>query len=332
MIGIKGMIRLIAVGAVIATVWQASAYAQGAENYPNRPIKMVVPFAAGGGIDQTARIVALRMSEELGQQVVIENQGGGGGTIASSNVARSAPDGYTLIYHSVSSAVVNGVLYKNLSYDPVNGFVPVSLATRFPLVLIVNPKVAAKTLPEFIALLKKEPNKFNYGSSGVGSAIHLAAELFKSTAKVEITHVPYRGTSAAMTDLLAGNIEMLIDGVPPQIGNIEAGKVRALAVTTTTRSLALPEVPTMIEAGVQGYDIPFWTGIFAPAKTPKPIIDRLESAISKAIRHPDTQKRLRTIGTEGVGSTAAELEKFWKDQIQVYDRIVKTSGITLDKK
>lgn len=330
MIRIRSIVKSAALGLAIGLASHASASAQGSGNYPDRPIKLVVPFAAGGGIDQTARIVAQRMSEELGQQVVIENQGGGGGTIASSNVARAIPDGYTLIYHSVSSAVVNGVVYKNLNYDPVNGFAPVSLATRFPLVLIVNPKVPAKTLPEFIALLKKEPNKLNYGSSGPGSAIHLAAELFKSTAKVDIAHVPYRGTSAALTDLLAGNIQMLIDGVPPQVGNIESGNVRALAVTTTTRSEALPDVPTMIEAGVPGYDIPFWTAIFAPANTPKPIIDRLQSAAAKAVRHPETQKRLKDIGTEGVGSTSEELDKFWKDQIALYSGIVKSSGIRLD--
>jgi tripartite-type tricarboxylate transporter receptor subunit TctC len=317
-----------AIGAIGGVGMVPTARAQPA--YPSRPIRLVVPFAAGGGIDLNARITAAKLSEELGQQVIVENQGGGGGTVASSSVARAAPDGHTLVFHSVSSAVVNAVVFNKLPYDPIKDFVAVSLATRFPLVMIVNPDVPARTLPEFIALLKANPGKYNYGSSGTGSAIHLAGELFKSLAGVDIVHIPYKGTSAVLPDLIGGRVAMLLDGVPPQVANIKGGKVRALAVTTTTRSPTLPDVPTMIEGGVPGYDIPFWTAIFAPAGTPPAIVARLSDAMGKVMKQPDTVAQLEKLGTEAVGSSSRELDAFWRQQLEVYGRIVKERGIQLD--
>ena len=299
-------------------------------SYPSRPIKLVVPFAAGGGIDLNARIVASKLSEDLGQQVIVENRGGGGGTVASSAVARAEPDGYTLVFHSVSSAVVNAVVFSKLSYDPVKDFVPVSLATRFPLVLIIDPEIPARTLKEFIDLLKANPGKYNYGSSGTGSAIHLAGELFKTLANVDIVHIPYKGTSAVLPDLIGGRVAMMLDGVPPQVANIKTGKVRALAVTTTARSSALPDVPTMIEGGVPGYDIPFWTGIFAPSGTPQPVVARLSESMGKVMKQPDTLAQFEKLGTEPVGSTSEELHSFWHQQLEVYGKIVKDRGIQLD--
>ena len=296
-----------------------------------KPIRLLVPFAVGGGIDLMARITAQRLSEQLGQQVVVENQGGGGGTIASAAVARAAPDGYTLVFHSVSSAVVNAVTLPDLSYDPIGGFAPVSLAVRFPLVMVINPDVPAAGLREFVALLKANPGKYSYGSSGTGTGIHIAGELFKSIAQVDIVHIPYKGTSAALTDVLAGRVAMLIDGVPPQVANINSGKVRALAVTTTTRSAVLPTVPTMVEAGIAGYDIPFWTAIFAPAKTPKAVIDRIAAETSRAMKQPDTVKRLQELGAEGVGSTPEELERFWRQQLALYGTIVKNANIRVER-
>jgi tripartite-type tricarboxylate transporter receptor subunit TctC len=319
---------MLAASALGAASLMSRAVAQ--PEFPSRPIKLVVPFAAGGGIDLNARITAAKLSEELGQQVVVENQGGGGGTVASSSVARSTPDGHTLVFHSVSSAVVNAVVFKKLPYDPINDFVPVSLATRFPLVMIVNPDVPAKSLQEFVALLKANPGKFNYGSSGTGSAIHLAGELFKSLAGVDIVHIPYKGTSAVLPDLIGGRVAMLLDGVPPQVANIKAGKVRALAVTTTDRSGALPDVPTMIEGGVAGYDIPFWTAIFAPAGTPPAVVARLSDAMGKVMRQPDTRAQLEKLGTDAVGSTSQALDTFWRQQLEVYGKIVKERGIQLD--
>lgn len=323
----RGLLALAA-GAALALP-AISTHAQDAANFPSKPIKMVVPFSAGGGIDLIARIAAQKMTEVLGQTVVVDNQGGGGGVVASRNVARAPADGYTLIFHSVSSAVVNAQVYSNLGYDPV-GFVPVSLVAEFPLVMIINPNVPAKDMKEFIALAKANPGKFSYGSSGVGSGIHLAGELFRTLAGVDIQHIPYKGTSAALTDVLGGRIEMLIDGVPPQVGNIAQGRVRPLAVTTRTRSAVLPNVPTMLESGLAGYDIPFWVAIYAPPGTPRPIVDKLSAAISKSMKDPATIAKLKEAGTESVGSTPEQLDKFWKEQLAIYGRIAKTANIKLE--
>jgi tripartite-type tricarboxylate transporter receptor subunit TctC len=245
-------------------------------------------------------------------------------------VAKSPADGYTLVFHSVSSAVVNAQVYKDLGYDPVGAFTPVSLVAQFPLVMIVNNGVPAQNLKEFIALLKANPTKYSYGSSGVGSAIQFASELFRSMAGVQIQHVPYKGTSAALTDLLGGRIAMLLDGVPPQVDNIKSGRVRALGVTTLQRSSALPQVPTLAEAGLPGYNIPFWVGVYAPAATPKPIVDKLSAAIAKSVLDPATAARFKQTGADPVGSTPQELDKFWKEQMALYARIAKDANIKLE--
>ncbi len=299
-------------------------------DWPTKPIRLIVPFAAGGGVDLMARITAQQLSAQLGQPVVVENQTGAGGTIASANVSRAAADGHTLIFHSVSSAVINAVVLKNLPYDPVNGFTPVSLAARFPQVLVVSNELPVKNLPEFLALLRANPGKYSYGSGGTGTVNHIAGELFKSLAKVDMTHVPYKGAAAALQDLLPGRLAMLIDGVPPQLPFITSGKLKVLAVTTLTRSDVLPQVPTLAESGLAGYDIPFWTAIFAPAGTPQPVVERLATEMGKAMKNPDTVKRLAELGAEGVGSSPSDLNTFWRQQLALYGRIVKDSGIKLD--
>ena len=296
-------------------------------DYPSKPIKLVVPLAAGGGIDFTARATAQRLSEVIGQQVIVENIGGAGGTIGVNTVVRAAPDGYTLLYHSVTG-VVSSLVSKDLAYDWLRDLAPVSLVTRFAPVLIINPSLPARDLKEFIALAKANPGKFSYGSSGAGTAIHLASELFKVTADVDIVHVPYRGNAGVMPDLLAGRIQMLIDGVPPQQKNIESGVVRALAVTTRTRAASLPNVPTMIEQGID-YEVPYWTAIFAPAATPKPIIDKLSAEIAKAMQNPGVISRLRDVGTEAVGSTPEELAAFNRAQFDLYRKIVQDPRLKL---
>jgi tripartite-type tricarboxylate transporter receptor subunit TctC len=280
-------------GAALAVLHALPAAAQ--DGYPSKPIKLVVPLAAGGGIDFTARATAQRLSEVIGQQVIVENIGGAGGTIGVNTVVRAAPDGYTLLYHSVTG-VVSSVVGKDVPYDWLRELAPVALVTRFAPVLIINPSLPAKNLKEFIALAKASPGKFSYGSSGAGTAIHLASELFNATAGVDIVHVPYRGNAGVMPDLLAGRIQMLIDGVPPQQKNIESGVVRALGVTTRTRAASLPDVPTMIEQGID-YEVPYWTAIFAPAATPKPIIDKLSAAIAQAMKDPGVVERLQKVGT-----------------------------------
>ena len=298
------------------------------DSYPARPIKLIVPLAAGGGIDFTARTTAQKLSDILGQQVVVENQGGAGGTLGVNAVVRAAPDGYTLLYHSVSG-VVSSVVGKDLPYDWLRDLAPVSLVTRFAPVLIVNPSLPARDLKEFIALAKPNPGKFSYGSSGSGTAIHLASELFKTAAGVDIVHIPYRGNAGVMPDLLAGRIDMLIDGVPAQAKNIESGVVRALGVTTKTRTPALPNVPTMIEQGLD-YEVPYWTAIYAPAATPRPIVDKLASEIAKTMTDPAVVRRLSEAGTEAVGSTPQELDAFNRDQFALYRRIVSDPRLKLN--
>src|SRR5215470_10872952 len=297
------------------------------DSYPARPIKLIVPLAAGGGIDFTARTTAQKLSDILGQQVVVENQGGAGGTLGVNAVVRAAPDGYTLLYHSVSG-VVSSVVGKDLPYDWLRDLAPVSLVTRFAPVLIVNPSLPARDLKEFIALAKANPGKFSYGSSGSGTAIHLASELFKVAAGVDIVHVPYRGNAGVMPDLLAGRIQMLIDGVPAQQKNIESGQVRALGVTTRSRSPALPNVPTIIEQGID-YEVPYWTAIYAPAATPKRIVEKLAADIAKAMKDAGVVARLKDAGTEAVGSTPQELDAFNRDQHALYLRIARDPRLKL---
>jgi tripartite-type tricarboxylate transporter receptor subunit TctC len=297
------------------------------DSFPSRPIKFVVPLAAGGGIDFTARVTAQKLSEVIGQQVVVENQGGGGGSIGVNQVVKAAPDGYTLLYHSVTG-IVNAAVAKDLPFDYLRDLVPVALVTRFAAVMVINPTVPAKDLKEFIALAKASPGKFSYGSSGAGTGIHLASELFKSRAGVDIVHVPYRGNAGVMPDLLAGRIQMLIDGVPPQVKNIEAGSVRALGVLSRTRTAALPDVPTMIEQGLD-YEVPYWTAVYAPAATPKPIVEKLSAEIARAMKDGEVIERLRKAGTEAVGSTPAEMDAFNRQQFDLYRKIVQDPDLKL---
>jgi tripartite-type tricarboxylate transporter receptor subunit TctC len=325
---LRPIARSIRTAFVCAVLGLAVSGAAAQDGFPAKPIKLMVPLAAGGGIDFTARTTAQKLSDVLGQQVVVENQGGAGGVLGVNAVARAAPDGYTLLYHSVSG-VVSSVVGKDLPYDWLRDLAPVSLVTRFAPVLIINPSLPARDLKEFIALAKANPGKFSYGSSGAGTAIHLASELFKAAAGVDIVHVPYRGNAGVMPDLLAGRIAMLIDGVPAQAKNIESGLVRALAVTTRTRSPALPGVPTMIEQGVD-YEVPYWTAIYAPAATPKPLLDKLAADIAKTMQDPGVVARLKEAGTEAVGSTPQELDKFNRDQFELYRGIVADPRLKLN--
>ena len=306
-------------GAWIVLVGAAPACAQ--VEFPTRPIKLVVPFPAGGGIDVTARIAAQALGDVLGQQVVVQNQGGAGGAIATDSVVKSEPDGYTLLYHS-TTGIVHAAVTDKLPYDWMRDLAPVSIVTRFAPVMIVSPTLPVKDLREFIALLKANPGKYSFASSGTGTAVHLAEELFKQKAGVDMLHIPYRGTSAAMPDLLTGRVAMMIDGVPVQTQNIRNGTVRALAVTTSTRSPSIPDVPTMKEAGLD-YEIPFWTAIYAPAHAPKPIIEKLTEAVAKAMREDGVVRRLAEVGTEAVGSSAGELDALTRQQFELYRGIVQ---------
>jgi tripartite-type tricarboxylate transporter receptor subunit TctC len=312
---------------LLAALVLAAAAPAAAQDFPSRPIKLIVPLAAGGGIDFTARMMAQKLSDVIGQQVVVENQGGAGGTIGINAVARAAPDGTTLLYHSVSG-VVSSVVGKDLPFDWLKDFSSASLVTRFAPVLVINKDLPARDLKEFIALAKASPGALSYGSSGPGTAIHLASELFKLQAGVDIVHVPYRGNAGVMPDLIAGRIAMLIDGVPAQVKNIQSGTVRALAVTTRARSPALPEVPTTIEQGVD-YEVPYWTAVYAPAATPKPIVDKLAAEIAKAMKDPEVVAKLANVGTEAVGSSPAEMDAFNRAQFALYQKIVQDPRLQL---
>jgi tripartite-type tricarboxylate transporter receptor subunit TctC len=321
----RKLLQGIVSAACILAACGASAHAQ--SDYPSRPIKMYVPFPPGGGIDVTARIAAEKLSEILGQQIAIINQGGGGGAIATDAVVRADPDGYTLLYHSVTG-ITHAAVTKDLSYDWLRDLAPVSLITRFAPAMIVTPTLPVKTMADFIALLKANPGKYSYGSSGTGTAVHLATELFKQKAGVDIVHVPYRGTVAVLPDLISGRVVMMIDGVPAETKNIQNGTVRALAVTTSTRSPSIPDVPTMKEVGLD-YEVPFWTGLYAPVHTPKAIIDKLAAAANQAMHDPSVTKRLADIGTEGVGSTPAELDAATREQFALYQKIARDNPALL---
>jgi tripartite-type tricarboxylate transporter receptor subunit TctC len=303
---------------------------QAFSQYPNRPIRLVVPFAAGGGVDLMARLAAQALSEELKENVIVENQPGASGILATMNVAKADPDGYTLMFHTTSSSVINAVTFTNLKYDPLKALIPVTLVSQFPLAVFTYPELPAKNMAEFVAFLKANPEKYNYGSSGYGSIVHLGAELFKSLAHVDIKHIPYKGNAPALTDLFAHRIEMIIDGVPPQVANVEAGKIRALAVTTAKRSDKLPNVPTMIESGIPGYELSFWTAIFAPAGTPKQIVDLVASKLGDAMKKQKLVARMKDLGADGIGSSPEQLDRFWHQEIDRYRKIVETSGIRLE--
>ena len=317
----KIRMALLTLSLGLVALFMAPVHAQ--SDFPSRPIKMIVPFPPGGGIDVTARIAADKLGEVLGQQIVVQNQSGGGGSIATSAVINSDRDGYTLLYHS-TTGIVHAAVSEKLPYDWLKELAPVSLITRFAPVMVASPTLPAKDLKEFIALLKANPGKYSFGSSGVGTAVHLAVEFFKEKAGVDMVHVPYRGTAAAMPDLISGRIATMIDGVPVQTANIRGGVVKALAVTTSTRSPSIPDVPTMKELGLD-YEVPFWTAIYAPTGTPKAVIDKIAAAARKAMQDPAVTKRLGDIGTEGVGSDPAALEALTLQQFKLYRGIVQNN-------
>ena len=282
---------------------------------------MFVPFAAGGGIDITARIAAREDADVLGQQIVVQNQGGAGGALATDAVVESRS---RRLHAALSLDDRHRACrrHRKLPYDWMRDLVPVSIVTRFAPVMVISPTLPTKDMKDFIALLKANPGKYSFASSGAGTAVHLAAELFQQKAGVDMVHVPYRGTVAAMPDLLSGRIAMMVDGVPVQTPNIRAGTLSAVAVTTSSGRPRIPDVPTMNEIGLD-VEVPFWTAIYAPIKTPKPIVDKLNAAVAKAMKDRGVIKRLADVGTEVVGSTVAETDAFTRQQFKLYRGIVE---------
>jgi tripartite-type tricarboxylate transporter receptor subunit TctC len=290
----------------------------------------VVPFAAGGATDVLARLVGERLTASLGQQVVVDNRPGAGGNIGSDIVARAEPDGYTILMGAVGTHAINPSLYPKMPYDPVKDFAPVTLVASVPNVLVVNPEVPAKSVQELIDLAKAKPGELNFASSGNGTSIHLSGELFKAMTGTDIVHVPYKGSGPAVTDLLGGQVQMMFDNMPSSLPHVKAGKLRALGVTSAKRSPALPEVSTIAEAGVPGYDATSWFGILAPAGTPEPVVTRLQGAIVQALGEPEMRQRMADLGAEPVGDTPAEFGQFITAELAKWAKVVNDAGVKLE--
>jgi len=301
----------------------------GAQSYPVKPIRVILSVPAGATPDVTARLVTPGLANVLGQPLVVDNRGGAGGLIGAEIVAKSAPDGYTLFISSPGALTILPHLRK-VPYDTLKDFTPVSLISVGPFVLIIHPSVPAKSAKELIALAKAQPGKLNYASAGNGVANHLAMELFKQMAGVDITHVPYKGAPQAVTDVLAGHMNMMFNSIAPIVAQIRAGRVRVLGVASAKRSPQLPEVPTISEAGVPGFEAENWFGMFAPAKTPQRIIARLNEAVVKILRSPEIQSQFAALGADAVGNSPEEFAAFVRRDMERYARVVRISGAKVD--
>lgn len=298
--------------------------------FPDRPLRLVVPFPAGGAADVMARGLAHHMGEQLGQQVVIENRGGAGGTVAAELVARAPADGHTLLFATMGTLAINPALYARLRYDPVKDFAPIALTHITPRVLVVGPSVKAGNVAELVAAAKAKPGQLTYGSAGNGSSSHLSGALFESLAGVDLVHVPYKGSAPLLTDLLAGRVDATFDSFTVYEEHIKSGRVRALAVTSRTRMAALPQLPTLAEAGLAGYEVSNWLGVLAPAGTPKEVVAGLNAAVGRAMADTAMKKQLTGLGIEPSSSTPEEFAALIRSEIPKWARIVKASGAKVE--
>lgn len=316
--------------AVLAAAWLVSPVVAQTTDFPNKPVRIVVPFPPGGATDITARVVAEKLSTKWGQPVVIDNKAGAGGNVGSDLVAKSAPDGYSIVLGVTGSHSINISLYKKMPYHPLSDFEPLTQATIYPNAIVVNPQVPANNLPELIALLKKEPGKLSYGSDGNGTASHLGMEILKSKANVQLTHIPYRGSTPMITDLLGGTLMVGITGLPAVQQHLKAGKLKMIAITTPQRAPGAPDYKTVAEQGFANFNAAPWAGFFAPKGTPKPVVDKLAQDLADALKQPDVVQKMNELGSTVVGNKPDEFRQFVSRQIEMWAEGVKISGATVD--
>ena len=324
------MTRALLRAALAAGAILSAAPVFGYAAYPDRPIRFVVPLAPGGAVDIAARALAQDLALSLRQQVVVDNRAGGGGNIGAELVAKAPPDGYTMVMGSSSNFGVNPTLYKNLPYDAVRDFAPVSLASFAPNALYVHPSVPANTVKELVALAKARPGTLNFASSGQGGSGHMAGELFKLVTGVDIIHVPYKGTGQALADTVGGQVQMQFGSVIAVLPHVKAGKLRALAVTVPRRVAALPQVPTMAEAGYPAVETTVWNGVLVPAKTPRAIVEKLNAEIVAILKKPEVRERFSALGAEAVGSTSAEFAAHIRREIDKWGKVVRAAKLTVN--
>jgi tripartite-type tricarboxylate transporter receptor subunit TctC len=314
--------RLVAAGLLLCS---AAAWAQ---TYPTKPVRLIVPFAPGGSTDVTARVLAQKLTESWKQQVVVENRAGAGGNIGADAVARAAPDGYTLLLATTGVMAINHRLYRTLPYDALKDFAPVTQIGALPLILIVHPSLPARSVKDLISIAKAKPGQLSFASSGVGSATHMTAELFKLMSGVDIVHVPYKGSGQAMADLISGQVGVAFDQITSSLPQVNAGRLRALAVTSARRFPSVPDLPTVAEAGVPGYESVSWNGIAAPAGTPQEIVNRVQSEVARALQAADIKERFFKDGIEPVGSTPEQFLAHIRSERAKWDKVVDRAGIS----
>ncbi|WJH41144.1 tripartite tricarboxylate transporter substrate binding protein [Aliirhizobium terrae] len=321
--------RFTTIAAVSAVMCVAGLQPARADDYPSKTVTVVVPFAAGGNTDTFGRLVAEELDKRLGQRFIVENKPGAGGNIGLGDLARSKPDGYTIGMGTVSSNAINQTLYQKLPYDKEKGFAPISLIASLPNVLVVNPdKIKANNVEELIAFLKTEPGKHTYASSGVGTSIHLAGELLATKTGIKITHVPYKGSSQAILDVVAGHVDMMFDNIPTAAQQVKAGKVKALAVTSLEKADLLPDVPTMASV-IPGFEATSWHGLFAPPGTPPEIVEKLSKEVQAIIAEPAMQEKLKAMGVTPVGNTSAEFQAFIDKETAKWAEVIKAANVPL---
>ncbi|AOG24384.1 Bug family tripartite tricarboxylate transporter substrate binding protein [Acidovorax sp. RAC01] len=322
--------RSFAVGAGLSAALLATSPAALAQAYPSKPITIIVPFAAGGTTDILARVVGQALTTELGQPVVVDNRAGAGGNIGGAAAAKATPDGYTLFMGTVGTHAINASLYKKMPFDPVKDFAPLTRVATVPNLLVAHPSQPFKTVKDMIAYAKANPGKLTFGSPGSGASPHVSGELFRSMTGTDLLHVPYKGSAPAMTDLLGGQISIMFDNMPSAIQHVRSGKLVPIAVTTAKRSPELPNVPTIAESGVPGYEATSWFGMFAPAATPAPVVAQLNKAIVKVLNQPDVKKKIAEQGGDVVAETPEQFAAFIKAETTKWSKVVKESGASVD--